>query len=232
MDSRERKDDWTETIRTALDGRQASIWTSLPGIIESVDLTRMTARVQPAIKGVRQLPDGSFQPINLPLLVDCPIKFPNGGGYVLTFPISPGDECEVSFSSRCIDAWWASGGIQPQAEFRMHDLSDGFVEVGPRSQPRVIPNISETTTQLRTESGDTYIEITTSGEVNIKAPVKVTVDSPTAHFTGNVTVAGNVDVDGTVHGKTNVLFGPDSISGKDHVHTNVQNGPNNTGGPQ
>ena len=45
----------------------------------------------------------------------------------MTFPIKTGDECLVVFACRAIDVWWQSGGVQPPAETRMHDLSDGFV---------------------------------------------------------------------------------------------------------
>ena len=64
-----------------------------------------------------------------------PVVFPGGGGFALTFPVAAGDECLVVFASRCIDAWWQSGGVGEPMEPRMHDLSDGFALIGVRSQP-------------------------------------------------------------------------------------------------
>lgn len=148
--------------------RQATIWTALPGIIQSFNPTEMTCVVQPAIKAVIFSQDGSAVDVALPLLLDCPVQFPSGGGLVLTFPLTQGDECLVVFASRCIDAWWASGGIQAQAELRMHDLSDGFCIPGISSVPNVIPNISATSAQLRDKAGDTLIDVK-SGEVSIVA---------------------------------------------------------------
>lgn len=168
MDRRERFDDPVEAIRAALEGKQAELWTAIPSIVQSFDPEAMTVTVQPAIRGKVEAPGGAVNSVALPLLVDVPVVFPCGGGFTLTFPIKAGDECLVVFSSRCIDAWWQSGGVQEPLETRMHDLSDGFALVGPFSQPNVIPNVSTEHTQLRTDDGLTYIEIQPSGRVRIE----------------------------------------------------------------
>lgn len=150
----------TETsIRLALDGRQATIWTSIPCIVESVNLTAMTLVAQPTITGTVQQEDGSVMSVELPLLGDVPICFPSGGGFTLTFPIEVGDEVLVVFASRCIDSWWQSGDIGLPLELRMHDLSDGFAIPGPKSLPNVIPAVSSSSVQLRNYLGTTYISM-------------------------------------------------------------------------
>lgn len=197
MDQRERIADPEEGHRAMLDGRQATIWTCLPGIIDSVDLVKMTAVVQSAIQVSLRGTDGVYRPTNLPQCLDCPIEFPSGGGFTLTFPIAPGDECEITFASRCIDAWWQQGGVQPQAEFRMHDLSDGFVKVGPRSQPRVIPNISASTAQLRSDDGAVYVEVAGGHVVNIVAPGGINLVGP-VHMTSTCQIDGAVNTNSTI----------------------------------
>jgi hypothetical protein len=167
VDRRERINDPVEATRAALDGKQAEMWTALPGIVESYDAERQTCTVQPTIKGKVEAQGGAVSSVALPLLVDVPVIFPSGGGFTLTFPIAQGDECLVVFSSRCIDAWWQSGGVQEPLEARMHDLSDGFAIVGPRSQARKLADVSTTNTQLRTDDGATYIEIQPGGKVRI-----------------------------------------------------------------
>ena len=92
----------------------------------------------------------------------------SGGGYCLTLPIQPGDDCLVVFGDNCMDAWWQSGGVQNQVEKRRHDLSDGFAIVGFRSQPGVVGGYSGGTAQLRNAAGDAYIEISGS-DINIRA---------------------------------------------------------------
>lgn len=161
MDYRERINDPQETMRSVLDGRQATIWTALPGIIQSVDLNAMTCTVQPAIQGVVIDPQNKAKRIdvNLPVLLNVPIHFPRGGSYTVTFPVAANDECLLVFSSRCIDNWWQQGGVQPQYERRLHDLSDAFALVGPFSQATKISNVSGTTAQLRSNDGTQYVEV-------------------------------------------------------------------------
>lgn len=197
MDRRERLGDPEEALRAAMDGRQAAMWTALPGLIESYDATKGTCVVQPSIQMTQEKPDLSVAPITLPLLLDCPVVFPAGGGVTLTFPIAKGDECLVVFASRCIDAWWQSGGVQPQAEFRMHDLSDGFALVGVRSQPRVLTGVSTTTAQLRSDDGTTFVELDPAGQVvTITAPGGLTINADVT-VNGKITTTGDVTANGT-----------------------------------
>lgn len=177
MDRRERVDDPEVALREAFDGLRAGIWTALPGAIRSFDPEAMTCQVQPAIKIPVRLLDGTIESVALPLLVDCPVQFPSGGNCSLTFPVAPGDECLVVFASRCIDGWWQSGGVQEQAELRMHDLSDGFALLGFRSKPRALSGVSTSAAQLRTDDGQAFVEVnaaTHAISIQTTAPVNVT----------------------------------------------------------
>lgn len=206
MDRRERTADREEQQSMAQDRHQSTIWTALPGIIQSFDSSALTCTVQPAIKGKALIPDGSTAETTLPQLLDCPVVFPGGGGCTLTFPLAAGDECLVVFSSRCIDAWWQHGTVSAPPEFRMHDLSDGFVIPGPRSQPRKIT--AAASAQLRTDDGSVFVQVNGSG-VLIK---------------GNVTVQGNLTITGVT--KTN-----NTLNLNTHVHSGVTPGSGNTGAP-
>lgn len=176
MDRRERFESLEEALLVAFQGWQAGLWSALPVIIQSFDEVAMTVTAQPAIQARFIDQEGTIQWINLPLLVDVPVCFTGGGGLTLTFPIKPNDEALIVFSSRCIDSWWQSGGIQIQAELRMHDLSDGFAIVGIRSQPRVIPNVSIVSSQLRTDTGETFIDIK-ENFITITAPTQVEINT-------------------------------------------------------
>jgi Phage protein Gp138 N-terminal domain len=159
--------DQQEAMRLMLEGNQVNLWTALPGVIVSVNFAAMTCEVQPTIQAVVEDQNGVLSPVTLPLLVDVPIHFPGGGGFVSTYPLAQGDEVLVVFSSRCIDAWWQSGGVQQAMESRMHDLSDGFAIPKVYSQPNVVPSISQHTAQFRNLAGTTYIEIDASGNINL-----------------------------------------------------------------
>ncbi len=168
----------------ALDGRQAMIWTAMPGIVTAVDFSDMTLSVQPAIKGSVTLENGDTSFVDLPLLIKVPIQFPMAGGFALTLPVQANDEVLVVFSSRCIDAWWQSGGVQKAMEARMHDLSDGFAIVGIKSVPNKLSNISTSEAQLRTNDGATYIALTADNKIKMVAA--------NIEVTGNLIVTGNV----------------------------------------
>lgn len=215
MDRRERFEDPQEALRAALLGWQAGIWTAMPGIIESFNAEANTVVVQPAIIGKRQMPDGSFVDFPLPLCLDVPIDFPSGGGFTLTFPLAQGDEGLIVFASRCIDSWWQSGGIQNQAEFRMHNLSDGFFLPGFRSKPRAIVDVSLDSVQLRSDDGvrfveidgdavrlvanpTNYVEVKATGVTKVRASTSIDLNGVVITAAGVVTAPG----EGTFNGHT------------------------------
>lgn len=223
MDQRERHNDSLAALKIAQRGHQAGIWTAIPGIIDSFDPATMTATVQPAIQMTVRDTQGRTTPGNRPLLLDCPVQFPAGGGCSLTFPVKPGDECLVVFASRCIDAWWQSGGVQGQAEPRMHDQSDGFVLLGFRSQPRIIPSVSTSAAQLRSDDGQAFVEINPSSHaINATTPGPLTLTAPTVTINGNLQLNGRMTATGDVKGG--------SISLDNHTHPDAQGG--STGAPQ
>lgn len=188
MDSRERASTTEETIRMAFQSMEAALWTAIPGIIQSFNAEAMTCVVQPAIQAKQRNKLGVISNVTLPQLLDCPVIFPAGGGFALTFPLAKGNECLVIFANRCIDAWWQQGGVQPPMELRMHDLSDGFVLAGVFSQPNKLSGISTTSTQLRTNGGDTFLDlspttITLSAQnVIIHSSSKVSMDADGTGF--------------------------------------------------
>lgn len=235
FDRRELLKDLGPLLRATQKGLQATMWTALPGTVISFNREHMTCQVQPAIKAQVLSSTGALSWMQLPVLVDCPVVFPSGGGFALTFPIAAGDECLVVFSSRCIDSWWQSGGVQVQAELRMHDLSDGFVLPGVRSQPRVLPAISATDVQLRNDDGSTFISIGTDDLVTIQAENLIarienaaTVAASQINLTGNVTITGNATVTGELTIAGTLIaedFGTTTVpSFNGHVHPGIRGG--------
>lgn len=155
-------DNWKNVLRVAC-----------PGIIQSFDAKTQTVTVQPTLREHVVKEDLSKEWVNLPLLLDVPIVAPRAGGYSLTFPIKEGDECLVVFLDSCMDAWFNSGGIQNQIEKRRHDLSDAVAILGMWSQPNVISNYSIDSTQLRSDKGNSYIDLK-ENEINlISGSVKI-----------------------------------------------------------
>jgi len=173
-----------EAMRLVLDGRQSTIWTAIPGIVQKVDFTKMTCEVQPAIRGSIEDESGKVQSVDLPLLINVPIVFPSAGGFTITMPLKANDEVLVVFSARAIDAWWQSSGVQQPVEARMHDLSDGFAIPGPRSVPNAVSGISTNSVQIRKDDGSAYVEVAQSGKVKLISGDKITIANDTNDLKG------------------------------------------------
>ena len=168
MDRSERYENQHITLLNTIMNERKDVWTALPGVITSFDKSTLTCNVQPTIQA--KVTDRSTDTTtweNLPELLDCPVFYPSGGGFTLTFPIKEGDECLVVFSSRCIDSWWDQGGVQPQGIMRMHDLSDGIVFCGIRSKPRATIDVMPSAS-LISDDGNTYIHLS-SDKITLKA---------------------------------------------------------------
>lgn len=175
-----------------------SLWTAIPGIVESVDYQEQTVTVQPTIREKVNL-DGKYQWVELPKLIHVPFFIYSGGGYTITMPISPGDECLVVFADMCIDAWWQSGGIQNQIDRRRHDLSDGFAICGFKSQPNTVPGYSGSSVQIKS-GGHTIFDITAS-KVTINADVTINGSQVVSnnHKVGGTLTAGGVNMNRHTH---------------------------------
>lgn len=205
MSVTERTDEREGSFRNMLDGAQAKIQTGMPGKITAI-LPGGRVRVQPLIQSEVTNPDGTRAWRNMPEVPDALVEFPGGGGMTMTFPIAVGDECWLSFSSRCIDGWAQSGQISQQLDPRMHDLSDAKATVGIRSQPNALSGISTTAVELRSDDGS----------------FKVSFNKATGKITFTCT---DFEVLSTTmkHNGINV--------GADHHHTLVQPGAGNSGPP-
>lgn len=236
-----------ELLEKKFDKLNRNIRVASPAIIKSFDSVKQTVTAKIAIREKVSFHGKPFEDIDIPVLLDVPIYMPRAGNFILTMPVTIGDECLVIFSDTCMDSWWESGAVGNQMDLRRHDLSDGFAFLGVWSQPKVISDYSTDSTFLRNLNNDSYIEIRDS-DINIKTPTKITIeagsevevkaptvnvkattttiDSPTTEIKGGtVTITGSSMV--------NITGGNAQIDGKDflqHTHIGVQTGSGNTGG--
>lgn len=194
MDRFERINNLEYVIRAALQQHASEQWTALPAIIHGFDAARHVITAQPAVKFTWLNKDGSTTTDSMPVIGDIPIMTPRGGGASLTFPIKAGDECLLIFADRCVDNWWANGGVQKQEEHRMHDLSDGFAIVGPYSQPQRITNWQTDTVELRSNDGQAVIRLNpTTHDIDIVSQGSMTI---TVKGDLDIMVNGNVRING------------------------------------
>jgi hypothetical protein len=219
IDPRERFLDWDEATKRDAEGHQSKIMTAFPVIIKKHDTDKNTVHAQPTIKLKRIKPDGSAEWVEIPTLEDMPILYPGGGGTTVTMPMAEGDEGLAVFSSRSIDKWWQQGGVQEQTDARMHDLSDGFIIPGFRSQPRRLKNVSASEWQLRTDEENPTQMVSFNPQtkkVSIKSPNPVDIDAPSLRCTGEVIAKYNSD---NIHLTTHTHAQPNDIHGDTEQET-------------
>lgn len=134
------------------------------GIIRAFDASTQTATVQIAMKQILSVNDDGTKILgDYPLIAQCPVVFPCGGGFTLTFPIEEGDECLLVFGDRGIDNWLAFGNGQQPASPRTHDINDAIAIVGIKSNPNAISNFSTDSAQLRSDDGSSFVEVNAHG---------------------------------------------------------------------
>jgi phage baseplate assembly protein gpV len=233
-----------DQIRKLIDDRAAEMNVAMPAIIRSFDAAKQTVKADIAIKKL----DGT----TFTQLVDVPIMIPTCAGFSLTLPIVAGDECLVVFADRCIDNWHTRGGVQDQAEHRLHNVGDGFAIIGVNSTPRFISAYNTTDAELRNGAGDQYvrlkagkdIEITTPTNVTVNcvdaaincdtatitADTSVTIDTPATDITGTLDVGGLCKFNGGFE-STGVAKNDGKNIGDDHTHGGVMPGGASTGVP-
>lgn len=152
-----------------------------------------------------------------------------GGANAVILDPQPDDIGLAAFCSRDISAVKAdpsaavananaSKGGAPPGSARQYDMADGLYLGG---------FLNGTPTQ--------YVRFSAAG-VTVLSPTVVRVQAPIIELVGevlqsggNVTMAADLQVDGTIHANVDVVA--DDISGKTHTHGGVQSGGSNTAVP-
>lgn len=167
---------WRQLVRQALDDTRCATPAFL---VEDMNTTAQTVTVQIALQE-RVRTAKAVQWWDIPPITNVPIVTPRGGGYSITLPLKNGDEGLLVFCDTCFDNWWVNGkssappasnvskasGSQRQLEVRRHHVHDcGFVP-GMWSQPHVLPSYSSNSLQIRTDDGNTIIDVS-AGSVKV-----------------------------------------------------------------
>jgi phage gp45-like len=167
----------SENISRQIEEMSDRIRVAIPGFIESFDAEKQIVSVRLAIREKVSVDGEPYEDLEVPILTQVPIYMPRAGNFILTMPVTVGDECLVVFSDNCYDSWWETGKVGNQLDLRRHDLSDAIAIVGIWSQPNVVGNYSTDSAVLRNLNGDSLIEVKDT-EINIKTTSTVNVESP------------------------------------------------------
>lgn len=141
----------------------ASIWGEMPGRIVSFDPATQTATVKalykPRVNGVT---------LDIPELLEVPVRFPRVGGFVMTYPVKPGDKVNLRPQMRSTEAYEGDDGFE-SSDARMFHISDmqAFLDGGePVGQP--IQNFNSSNMEIRSADGQFAIEMSEDGKFKIR----------------------------------------------------------------
>ena len=173
------------------------------GEIQSFDKVHQTVRVKILHKGVDEYNLTERKLTDYPLLEEVPVIILGGGGGRLTFPIKQGDHCLLLFNDYELDGWWISGEGRPSDFPRKHDLSDAVALVGLNPLVSLIQNYSD------------FVELHYSDISSIIVGESVDINN------AQTNVSGNLEVAGTIVGKTTCTSELHSTHGATGTFTNA-----------
>jgi len=231
----------TSALQRLWDKNQREIRTSTVGKVLKI-LDNGWLEVQPQISMVKRNPEtGEESEEPLPRLVRVPVGFYKAGGFVISLPISVGDEGVLTFFDRSLDVWKSTGKISVPDSSRLHDISDSMFTPFPTSESGAVVN-DPNNMVIGKEDGSSTIKIakvggkvtvdteiyevnaTTSFDINtptmnITASTEVKMITPKLDVSGDVIVGGKVVATGTVSGSDHLV--PGSPSYVAHKHGGV-----------
>ena len=114
-----------------METRLQSVFTAMPGVVNSYDAGRQCVDVIPCITVRISEQDGATDYARLPVLQRVPVVFFGGANGRLTTPVAVGDGCLLVFAGSDIGNWKSFGGttVDPTST-RLHHPADAFAIVG------------------------------------------------------------------------------------------------------
>lgn len=196
IDLRERFTDQEEFVQTVKDAVRSSIRSSIPVMVSEDSEDGHTVKLQPLIKAIVRLPNGSTKAVTLPILPDIPIHHIGGGGVTQTHAHKKGDEGWIVVSDASIDAWHQQGGVQAPPDVLSHALSDAVYIPGVRSDPRKLAGVSKDSTQVRTDDKQTVHDVGDKGVTSVRGTsvAQVTDDAARLQKGGASTIVDGMTI--------------------------------------
>lgn len=188
---------------------QGQINDMLPCQVVSVSSDRRFVSVQPLIMVVGT----SGTNFTRAPVAKIPVHTLGAGGWVISFPIQPGDLGWMKSNDRDISLFLKSLKLSPPNTYRLHQFEDAVY------MPTVLAAYT-----INSADASSMIISSLDGGVRIAfSPTQITMTAP------NVVINSNLIVNGDINATGDILAG--TISLKTHVHSGVQPGSGNTGEP-
>lgn len=179
----------------------------LPATVVAADAKREYATVQPLIMVLGT--DGSTT--SRAQIAKVPIFNAGAGGFVMSFPIKPGDLGWIVASDRDISLYLQANAEAKPNTLRLHSFEDGLF-IPDAARRWALSDDDATAAVWQSLDGTIKISLD-AGKITVLHPTLVEVHCPLVHAIG-----GDVKAD--------------DISLKTHTHSDVTTGSGNTGPPQ
>lgn len=136
---------WPDDVegRRAIDERNSQ-WGEIPGEIVSFNGATQTATIKPLFK-----PKFNGKPVNMPELLEVPVRFERAGNGALTYPVKPGDKVALRPQMRSSENYHTEGD-GAASDARSFNLSDMEAHLaGGESLKDPIPNFDGSNVHMR-----------------------------------------------------------------------------------
>lgn len=127
-------------------------------------------------------------------IVKVPCLALGSGGYVLSFPLNPGDLGWIIASDRDISLYLQNNLEAQPNTARIHSFEDGLF-VPDMARLWTLDGSDAAKVVLQNKDGTVKVTLGTD-QITLAHPTKVEVQSPLAHFTTDVTIDGKLTTNG------------------------------------
>lgn len=230
-----------EVLSNAMDYHSANMYTSMPGIIVTVDDENSRVDVQPALN-IRDVDGDESTP--RPVIINVPFQLPISDLGGLTFPIGVGCPVELRWTMRGLDKWKHGNGMPDSpSDVRKFDIRDCIATPGiyplamSKNSPHSRTNAHNPTDVVLVHNigtgSEVEVRLKPNGDVVINSPTKVTVNCTDAEINADATTTINtgaltVNGDTTVNGNASFNSGAFSIAAGTYAMT-ASGGATSTG---
>ncbi|WP_197328954.1 Gp138 family membrane-puncturing spike protein [Ralstonia syzygii] len=204
------------TLREVFKKLMQGVDDMLPARIVAYDRKRNVATVQPQVMVLTT----ENRTLSRPPLASVPVLALGGGGFVMSFPLKPGDSGWIKASDRDISLYMQSGNESGPNTQRLHSFADGLF----------IPDVMRGYTLSGEDEANAVLQ-SSDGSVRVALwPDKLKLTAPMIELdAADVNCTGNLTTEGRVTGKGGVTFG--KTPAETHRHDGVQRGSDTSGGP-
>lgn len=153
-----------EVVAVQAQAEREAQWGEMPGVIVDFDPETQTATIQPKYK-----PLHNGEPVDMPQLLEVPVRFPRAGGFVITHPVKAGDSVTLRPLMRSTENFHDGEDYSTPSDTRSFALSDMEAHLdGGEPLTNAIPNFNSEHMEIRSADGQFSIAMSEDGKFKMK----------------------------------------------------------------